>query len=83
MSNKTIKTLTTWQPFLFKGNFISNFSWSEGGSNSQSLGRQSSVLPLSQIPSLRSMFDSLMLFIAKELIPCNDWIKTIQGTNDS
>jgi len=22
MSYKTIKTLTTWQPFLFKGNFI-------------------------------------------------------------
>ena len=31
---------------------FSNFSWSEGGSNSQSMGRQSSVLPLSQIPSL-------------------------------
>ena len=24
MSYKTIKTLTTWQPFLFKGNFIYN-----------------------------------------------------------
>jgi len=24
MSYKTIKTLTTWQPFLFKGNFIMN-----------------------------------------------------------
>ena len=24
MSYKTIKTLTTWQPFLFKGNFIFN-----------------------------------------------------------
>jgi len=25
MSYKTIKTLTTWQPFLFKGNFLSYF----------------------------------------------------------
>jgi len=25
MSYKTIKTLTTWQPFLFKGNFINKF----------------------------------------------------------
>ena len=24
MSYKTIKTLTTWQPFLFEGNFIYN-----------------------------------------------------------
>jgi len=32
--------------------FFSNFSWSEGESNSQSVGRQSSVLPLSQILSL-------------------------------
>ena len=31
--------------------FFSNFSLSEGGSNSQSLGRQMSVLPLNQIPS--------------------------------
>ena len=31
----------------------------------------------SSISSYSSMFDSLMLFIAKELIPCNDWIKTI------
>jgi len=35
------------------------------------------------ISSYSSMLDSLMLFIAKELILCNDWIKTIQGTNDS
>ena len=26
MSYKTIKTLTTWQPFLFKGNFIYLYS---------------------------------------------------------
>ena len=34
---------------------LSNFSWCEGGSNSQSLGLQSCVLPLSQIPSLHIM----------------------------
>jgi len=54
--------------------FFSNFSWSKGGgSNSQSLGRQSSVLPLSQIPSLcvKSQFVSwfiLKLFIRNELL---------------
>ena len=51
--------------------FFNNFSWSEGGSNSQSLGRQSSVLPLSQIPSLpfrRSYLKVHETFIVRTLL---------------
>jgi len=42
---------------------FSNFSWSKGGSNSQSLDRQSSVLPLSRIPSLLGCVSDVASFI--------------------
>jgi len=46
---------------------FSNFSWSEVGSNSQSLARQLSVLPLGQIPWLATYFLPLNVYTAMML----------------
>ena len=51
MSYKTIKTLTTWQPFLFKGNFIFDYATFNVDGTPEKMSLLTLKLPISHLYS--------------------------------